>query len=173
KEAYYKLVVKTKNLIMAKDASLMSSLEETIVNDRKDIAERVAGMEKLFSREDRAKYLEIRALFTKFLAMHEKLYRLGNHDTAGEAFALAQKDGRAALRTMADELRQLRDAIAAQPRSPENASASAAVSEVLVFLHDVTAEERNLMLETSDAGADASVQRMKTLLANVSAQREM
>ncbi|MGO9486077.1 MAG: MCP four helix bundle domain-containing protein, partial [Rhodomicrobium sp.] len=163
---------KEKNIVLLQDAAQIKQLEDGLQQDRKDVLNHLEKLNKDADAETRARLLTIRDTVSKFFAVQDKVVALGRHDTNQEAWRLSETEEQAVLDEMAATMRQIRDHLTVQPRSPAIISATADVNDVLFNLQQIKMEERNSFMELTDAGTAAILQRANKALETVTAQGE-
>ncbi len=163
---------KEKNIVMLQDAAAIKQLEDGIQQNRKDVFNALEKLNKDADAETRTRLLAIRDTLTKFFAAQDKIVSLGRHDTNQEAWHLSETEAQAVFEEMTGAMRQLRDRLTAQQRTPAVISATAAVNELLFNLQQIKIEERNSFMELTDEGTAAILQRAQKAVDAVNAQGE-
>ncbi len=90
---------------------------------------------------------------------------------ATDALQTAEKDGR--TDELVAMLRPLRGRLAARQPAPETASASAALSEILMLPRGIKAHQRDSILTATETDANTSNQKIKADIAGIGKQRDI
>jgi methyl-accepting chemotaxis protein len=155
------------NIVLSSSAGDAKVFENNIGTLLREIASRFTELLKISQAEHREKIEEIRLAISDYEKLQNKIIEKGRHDTNVEAYDMSEHEEAAAFERALAPLLKLRDYLAGGKPAPTTAKASAALGDILLGLYQVRFYERNLMIETTDAGKAAALQKMKAALAGM------
>ena len=156
------------NLIVSSDANDAKHFEERSRALRGELLTKIEDYSHIVMAVNREKFEELRRLFVQYIPLQDKVLEYGRHDTNVEALDIAEKAGH--TDEFISMLRPLRERLAA---TPENASASIALGDILILLRDIEIRQRDTILATTDASVAAFNQKIKDAISTIAKQRDI
>ncbi len=165
------MVRQNKNLVLATSPEVIKSFEDRIKKIHESNEEKFEHLGKEIAGNYRDKIDAMRSQYNKYAVVQNKVIEFGRHDTNTEAYQLSSTDEQKLFDAAVAPLIELRNSLASKTPIAEAVEALMKVDDLLLLLQKINAEERNLIIETSDDGMAKVVERMKAALTSIATSR--